>query len=183
MPRLLNWFTESAARRRHVEAYLAVIAVLIALAFVIGIYRQETDVAKRVACAQRLKRIMVALEMYSQDHDSAYPPEENWARSVLPYIDTLEVFCCPADPDFRVSTTDHKKKLTFQDHTSYWYIKPESNDEPSALAVAGDRMYFNMIGNHKDGGNIAFFDSHVKWYSTDQWEKHGFHTDEISHEK
>ncbi len=54
---------------------------------------------------------------------------------------------------------------------SYWYARPVPAEDESAVAAFGDVMYSNWVGNHEDGGNVAYLDGHVVWRDVEQWQQ------------
>jgi prepilin-type processing-associated H-X9-DG protein len=57
---------------------------------------------------------------------------------------------------------------------SYWYTPPRaSSRDESSVPVFGDVMYSNWVGNHEDGGNVAYLDGHVVWRTVSQWQEEG----------
>lgn len=176
MPWDSKWFSQTRFRRRHIEAYLTFAILILVMACTIAVYRRETGYANQAACAQRLKRLMFSMQMYAQDNDGRYPPKENWARAILPYVDSLNVFICPSGENLpRFHSIRKKKAINTHDVTSYWYIEPPDTDSDSSkVPVVGDIIYANFLGNHNSGGNVAFLDSHVKWYTMEQWHRHSF---------
>ncbi|HEY3299064.1 MAG TPA: hypothetical protein VGK34_10465 [Armatimonadota bacterium] len=170
-----KWFSEARARRRHVEAYVAFIIMILVMTFTIGAYRNFIGAADQAACAHSLKRLMISLQMYSQDYDGHYPPKGTWVRAVLPYVDTLNVFMCPAGENLPRFRSRKNKHVSIDSYVSYWYTPPPTTEnDATTIPVSGDIVYSNLVGNHDLGGNIVFQDCHVKWYTMDQWEKNRF---------
>jgi len=176
-----RWFDESRGRRRHYEAYAVFIIIIIAILMVISIYRSESTSVKRSVCAQRLVKLIQAFHMYASDYGDHYPPGDNWPRLLVKYIDTADEYFCPADNQTRVWYKKHPDRNSILQQISYWYRPVETNsaDTPNP-PVCGDRMYSNFLGNHEDGGNIAFLDGHVRWFTISQWEKNNLPTQPLS---
>ncbi|MHB0913104.1 MAG: H-X9-DG-CTERM domain-containing protein [Armatimonadota bacterium] len=159
-----NWYAEEARRKRLYEIYTFTALVVFLLGVGAMLYRNQADVANRASCAQRLKRLMQAVTMYSMDYD-AYPPESNWVQALMPYVDTTLVFICPADDGLRP-----RKRHNTELPVSYWYIQaPAVNGDPSRFAAAGDRVYSNDWGYHGNGANAGYIDGHVRWHTFKDW--------------
>lgn len=171
MPWNSGWFDEARSRRHHYEAYAVFIVVILVVGFVVDLYRQQSGAADRTACSLHLRRLAQGALMYSQDYDGNYPLPDDWVRSLTPYVDRLEFFFCPADKEIRLLRKKKGTRSILSDHVSYWYIQPrDALTEPSMQPIYGDRMFFNLIGNHDFGGNVAYVDGHVQWRTLDQWQ-------------
>ena len=81
---------------------IAIIAILAAILF--PVFAQARSKARQAACLSNEKQIGVALMMYSQDFDDAFPAGREsvygrgWAGQVAPYVKNKGVFTCPEDP-------------------------------------------------------------------------------------
>lgn len=106
--------------------------------------------ARRVVCAHNLKQVGLALDMYTHDHDGAYPCAQDpvstqpaywlwmgrgWRRWVQPYLSTVidannpSVLLCPAD-----RTDPVKYESTSYSYSMAFYHSPEQIDAMKAAA-------------------------------------------------
>jgi prepilin-type N-terminal cleavage/methylation domain-containing protein/prepilin-type processing-associated H-X9-DG protein len=90
---------------------IAIIAILAAILF--PVFAQAREKARQITCASNLKELALAILMYSEDYDEAYPGAMNigiwnqpggrsmigscWQTAIVPYIKSNGVFTCPDD--------------------------------------------------------------------------------------
>lgn len=86
---------------------LAVIATLSALLFPAVIAAK--DQARRTVCVVNFGQVSMATSLYLQDYDDRYMPanyqvdsptsqnDKTWVQLLLPYVNNLKIFRCPAD--------------------------------------------------------------------------------------
>jgi len=106
----------------------------------------ETDqMAERIACGSNLSGMGKAILIYANDHDDKFPP------SLETLVDTVEY----PRKGLACSSTRHNP-----DYASYVYrgVDLKGTSAPPTLIVVHDRK-----GNHRDGRNVLFVDSHVDW--------------------
>jgi prepilin-type processing-associated H-X9-DG protein len=154
-----------ALHRRHYEAFVVFVMIVAMMATVLSFYGKGSEAANRAVCREKLRRLVQVLQLYAQDHDEQYPQPERWVREVAAYTDSLNVFFCPSDDRPR---TRRERAVPA---VSYWYNLPASNRDESTTPVFGDILYSNGVGNHEDGGNVAYLDGHVVWRSIAQWQR------------
>ena len=164
---------DRALHRRHFEAFVVFLIMLTVMGMVLNLYGRGSEAANRTVCRANLRHLVQALQLYAQDYDDRYPAPSRWVRLVSAYTDNLNVFFCPSDDRPRPR---HERMERF---VSYWYSLPATANEESAIAVFGDVMYSNGIGNHEDGGNVAYLDGHVVWRNTQQWQQEGLPVEEL----
>lgn len=112
----------------------------------------ETDqVTERIACGSNLSGIGKGILIYANDHNDKFPP------SLETLVDTVdfprEGLACPStgrNPDY----------------SSYVYrgVDLKGVSCPPGLIVVHDRK-----GNHRDGRNVLFVDSHVDWVPEEEF--------------
>lgn len=86
---------------------IAIIAILAAILF--PVFAQAREKARQISCASNLKQLSLAIIMYQQDSDEAYPQGNSaftnwqfnftygWSSEISPYVKSLGVFGCPDD--------------------------------------------------------------------------------------
>ncbi|MFA5164183.1 MAG: prepilin-type N-terminal cleavage/methylation domain-containing protein [Candidatus Omnitrophota bacterium] len=127
---------------------LVVIVIIIVLAGVLlpalGSAREQ---ALKVKCANNLKQIGAALEMYAQDNHEGFPPQvlsaEGSLRTYLipTYIDDRDVFICP-------------KPATAIPFGNYSYNDIPANSPPETIHV--------LCLNHRPGGVYLYRGGYVR---------------------
>lgn len=176
MPWTDRWYAENEARVRIFRMYSVITIVMVVVGLIAYGWFRSSATADRSACSLHLRRLMQSIEMYKADYDGQYPPQENWAKALMPYTDSIGMLLCPSDPDIRPFSRK-KKKGKKELPISYCYIPPLSADgDGSNIPVLFDRMYSNYLGNHENGGNVAYQDCHVQWRSINQWIDEGIPT-------
>jgi prepilin-type processing-associated H-X9-DG protein/prepilin-type N-terminal cleavage/methylation domain-containing protein len=97
---------QSAFTLTELVVAIGVLALLAALLFPVLSKARERSHA--TTCAMNLRQISMALQVYAQDHNGAYPlirpfnDDANcslWADRVFPYLKQREIFWCPAYPE------------------------------------------------------------------------------------
>ncbi|MDW8290486.1 MAG: hypothetical protein RMM06_07155 [Armatimonadota bacterium] len=156
---------DRALHRHHYEAFVVFLIMLALMGMVWSLYGRSSEAANRTVCRSHLRHLVQALQLYAQDYGDRYPPETRWVRLVSAYTDDLNVFFCPSD------TRPRPRRERVERTVSYWYLRPASAETETTTAVFGDVIYSNWVGNHEDGGNVAYLDGHVVWYSAAQWQE------------
>jgi prepilin-type N-terminal cleavage/methylation domain-containing protein/prepilin-type processing-associated H-X9-DG protein len=96
-------------RRNHQPAFtliellvvIAIIAILAAILF--PVFAQAREKARQAACLSNCKQIGLAVMMYAEDYDQAYPlyvhapnHDQWWYETIQPYVKNKKVFTCPS---------------------------------------------------------------------------------------
>ena len=82
---------------------IAIIAILAAILF--PVFAQARERARQAACLSNCKQIGLAVMMYAEDYDQAYPlyvhapnHDQWWYETIQPYVKNKQVFVCPSAP-------------------------------------------------------------------------------------
>ncbi len=108
--------------------------------------------ARRAACINNIKQVVMACHTYASDHKGRLPDK---LSQVHPYAHSLAVFSCPS--------------------TGTVISRPEDIDSMSSYKLIGGfvlkevketgkrLVLYESLENHGDGANVAFADGHVQW--------------------
>lgn len=90
-------FKERWLHRRHFEAFVVFLIMLIVMGMVLHLYGTGSEAANRTVCRANLRHLVQALQLYAQDYNEHYPTQARWVRLISAYTDNLKVFFCPSD--------------------------------------------------------------------------------------
>lgn len=128
---------------------IAILSLLAALLF--PVFARAREQTRSTACLSNMKQIGMAITLYQQDYDDAFPmnrfPDEthdlggcanspgipyplsgveetriNWRRVVLPYIKNKQVTVCPSN---QYANYSPDSTIVPGDQTNHYYPKPE----------------------------------------------------------
>ena len=167
MPWNFRWLGHKERLRTNIQGVIVIFFLFVFSVVILNLYYGSAAMARKRVCAGNLIGIYTALTMYSQDYDSQYPIQQDWAYILYEYVDDPGSFICPEDEQIRLNNKEHGITAA----VSYWYIKSQSTDAESdtSLSICGDRMYSNLIGNHLDGGNVLENSGGVIWVKSEDW--------------
>lgn len=137
---------------------LVVISIILMLAgLLLPTVAGMQERGRRLACANNLKQIGTALQMYSMDHSESFPESlaDLYAADGTKYIDNERVFDCP--------TSSAKGTAASPDYTYHNDVKV---GDVSTTALLEDNE-----GNHKGGKNVFYLGGNVKWVPSDSQEQ------------
>ncbi|NLO05152.1 MAG: DUF1559 domain-containing protein [candidate division WS1 bacterium] len=186
---------------------IAIIAILAAILF--PVFARAREKARQSSCLSNMKQLSLAVLQYVQDYDerwhrhyfampsalaqpdgSAPTSDFIWTHMIYPYVNNVQVFHCPSNPEdmtFRSASSynysfnyhgaglfNHRKlaeinhpaeKLVYVDGGSYIaspFSSPGAN--PDLRTDPGGHYYIDAVKAwHNDGCNVAYADGHAKW--------------------
>ena len=115
--------------------------------FIAPSFMKVRDMANQVACAKNLSSIGKALLIYANDYEDSFPPN----LELLTHLQDMppKGLICPS--------TRQKESYIYRG------ADLETADDPGLILV------YDKKGNHKDGRNVLFLDSHVDWLTEDKF--------------
>lgn len=146
-------------------AGLSALAGVLLLPLLVG---NRDNMARTSACANNLKQMGEALQVYVQDND-AMPGRHQWGDALLPIVGTRGALLCPAGQYTATDSSHAASNYGFNSLLSG--RSPDYITEPARVVV-----FFDASGNqwngsgglelldarHRGASNIGFLDGHVK---------------------
>ncbi len=169
---------------------LVVIAIIGILAgILLPALGRARESARRTQCASNLKQIGLAINMYSNDNNGAFPTVSGSAASAAiqslgqlydAYITDRKVFKCTSDSGVTDATvltltagTATVANSSFTTTTcSYGYDDNHTSTDDPGIAIAADAHGGTggtaaLSNNHASKGqNVLYIDGHVEWKGT-----------------
>lgn len=134
-------------------------AILTVYSMMPGLGSRPTN--NRVKCANNLKQMGLAIQLYANDHGSQFPDSFG---TILAIEDiTSSVFNCPETADMPAqgpTTQATVADLYSGGHLSYIYLGQKLT---TATATANTVVAYEPLSNHRDGMNVLFGDGHVEF--------------------
>lgn len=141
---------------------LVVIAIIALLAgMLLPALGRAKEAGRKIACANDMRQLAVALVMYTDEYDSTVPPRNipgAWPTKLFPYYSNLKLLVCPSDgPDIPASN---------------WNDPKVPDGSPRSYMINGFNDYFAFTYNTTDFGRISrimstngFRDTAIKYSS------------------
>jgi prepilin-type processing-associated H-X9-DG protein len=171
----------------YIELLVCTALIMILYAVYFGAGSRSYETKAKAQCASNLARMHLALSLYAQEHDGAFPTSEGATSADGPlsllvpqYTSDTSLFICPAG-----TASALPEAVSFSGRrTSYAYYMGVKNGPQSAAAPlvsdsqlnvspkrAGEPIFAEKHvspgGNHRQfGGNILFADGHVESVET-----------------
>jgi len=133
---------------------IAIIAILAAILF--PVFARARENARRTACLSNLKQMGLAVMMYAQDYDEAYPQHRQsggattlyWQNIIQPYVKTTQIFQCPSTT--RTSTVDGGYGANVLMFTSSSPVKMAAIASPASTYMVMDYGTWRIFGTYPD---------------------------------
>jgi prepilin-type processing-associated H-X9-DG protein len=118
-------------------------------------------------CLSNVKQLTLGLVMYASDNQDHFPPVQNWAGGVFPYVKNVQTYVCPDD----LSPRRYAGEIQEQSYTMNLAANELSLaaiGDPATLGVIFDGnapygLRESVVFRHHGGAYVGFADGHVKW--------------------
>ncbi len=135
-------------------------------AILFPVFARARDAAQETNCMNNLKQISIAVQMYTQDWDNAYPMAANWNEAIAPYTKNPKIMVCPKEdgtlPGYAMNAQMDGKKSADVAMPSETALIFES--VPGVNQYGGPEL-FPTPARHRDKQNVGFADGHVTYIS------------------
>jgi prepilin-type processing-associated H-X9-DG protein len=139
---------------------LALVIGLVGLALLLTLNEARVN-SNREGCASNMHQIGLAITMFQNDHQRAYP---NSLKELLEDQVTSAIFTCPDSndtPSTGATTQAIAADWATPGHLSYIYLGKGLNDK---TATADTVVLYEPLSNHGGTGmNVLFGDGHADW--------------------
>ena len=162
---------------------IAIIAILAAILF--PVFARAREKARQASCLSNVKQQGVAVMMYVQDYDEAFPIDlYGWVVALRPYTKNEQIWVCPSWrlPVWQRCSGDSATE------SSYQYSHDIEGKALSSIPRPADKVLelenHEWCGGfwtactydpctlptdlHNEGDNCGFYDGHAKWLKQDQ---------------
>src|SRR5206468_3409514 len=124
-------------------------------AILFPVFAQAREAARKTTCASNLHQIAMAANLYAQEQNGRFPPEDDHFGPLMPYVKNYGIFRCPSDAqDFNqkplLTPNDEKPAMAattmpeldprLADRSSYVYRGGLRTDDWGDIALAGERI-------------------------------------------
>lgn len=176
-PRSISGFT-------LIELLVLIAIIGILASILLPVLGKARESARKTQCASNLKHIGLALRMYANDQEGAFPAGGSTGMESLgalynKYISERKIFRCPSDSS--VSEANNLNLTAVSDilspntsfttaSCSYGYDDTHILDDDPGVIIAADAQGTSTTGlsdNHNETGqNVLYLDGHVEWKGT-----------------
>ena len=171
---------------------IGIIAILAAILF--PVFAKAKEAAKRAACLAHLRQVGIALKMYQDEWNGAYPsvafPDTNdpawkffgWIKRIIPYTKSRGIFNCPGAVQSQIAGVPPMKiAYSFNEYiyrSDEGFLTESSIPVPKATLLLSDGRVNMLIMDWDDPGwmpdrvlpaprNIPSGMSRAKWADSD----------------
>ncbi|BCM93292.1 hypothetical protein IAD21_05183 [Abditibacteriota bacterium] len=118
----------------------------------------------KLQCQSLMKEQMLGIIQYTLDYDGIYPPARKWMDVVAPYTSSKQIYTCPVlkKDRYGYAYNQYLSKIMVDKLASpatTINVYETSNPNRNWFGPGTGRAY-----RHSGGWNLAFADSHGKWY-------------------
>jgi len=154
---------------------LIVIAIIALLgAMLLPAIAGARERARRTTCLNNLRQIMVAFEMFAEDHFERYPAGASEIYSCIypDFIKTPQTFWCPSTISRGIRSPDKISSSNWNNSYSFVFGLTVGNKCPNPVPVISDKGIFvrsdfnppeEGYGNHRFGMNVQYLDGSTMW--------------------
>jgi Tfp pilus assembly protein PilE len=169
-------------KKRQLTLVGFMVIILIAgifVALLIPTRERVRESAKRAACKGNLCQIGIAMHLYADENDNAFPTVDPVSMNASPthtvqafallypnYTDNVRIFSCASSPAHNGGADFAPGGTLQEDSTSYAYDCRHNSSRAGPVIIAGDcRDGLKQVSaNHGGaGGNYMAIDSSVQW--------------------
>ena len=160
----------SKPRRGFTLVELLVVVLIVAALAAIGtaVIRSSIRSSHKAACLSNLRQIGVGLEMYLQDHNALMPTLAAGRQSrqedipvietaLLPYLESKDVFECPADPEAFAQSGSSYLWNTTQNGLHVTQLAFFGTEDASRIPLVADKESWHSDAG-EGGTNILYAD-------------------------
>jgi hypothetical protein len=138
----------------------------LAVLLILPVQLREVGSQRKAVCLSNVKSLALAVQMYLDDNDLAFPPASRWCESLTPYVDGPEVFLCPEAPGL---------SCAYAYNSALDGVEADSlSDRVRTVAIFESDGGWNASGGpkllaeearHLGGDDYGFADGHAAWWS------------------
>ena len=170
---------------------IAIIAILAAILF--PVFARAREKARQTSCLSNVKQLTLAVMMYTQDYDEAYPgyhftgsptDSDQWFEVIAPYVNNDQIFICPSAKSRNPGYGWNYRFISYGTHSLTSVVGDPITllgtiVYPAETVLMADSLNYYVRGpgttdpnywpapRHNGGANFGLADGHAKWYQSD----------------